>query len=313
MKTESYEFVQRIPSHYVGEDCFQVMIPHYDRISTILNADGMIYHYKPNSKTFVNNYLTDKRKVQFPYSDIPIHTKRVGLRKLVMINQILEFSKVYLQISNGVITEQFGLKDGNEALLAVKNIVPSNKITKILTRDEFDKFIEKANGNVFDLNGGIYSNDIIPSEEEILEQYKKLLIKSIERTIFNNVRDRIPDSVQKLIDRGIERTTIEDVPQGIGIDSNVVLVFKSNDNNKSNEIEQVKIVNIYFEGKNRYKVEIYDAPITIYTLEHLKQLEQLNLIKTKEPKIRKSLNSGVNEDYIKEEQTKVLKFGKKKK
>ena len=67
MKQEKYEFIQRIPSHYVGDDCVQVMMPHYSNSGiTILNSDGMIYHYKPNSNLYINKYISDERKNNFP-------------------------------------------------------------------------------------------------------------------------------------------------------------------------------------------------------------------------------------------------------
>ena len=82
MKQEKYEFIQRISNHYVGDDCVQVMVPHYanDGI-TILNSDGITYHHKPNSNLYINKYISDERKNGFPYSEIPTHHDRRMFKK----------------------------------------------------------------------------------------------------------------------------------------------------------------------------------------------------------------------------------------
>ena len=59
MQNEKYEYVQRIPRHYVGDTCIQTMIPHLKDSITILDSNGMQYHYKPNSELFINNYTYD--------------------------------------------------------------------------------------------------------------------------------------------------------------------------------------------------------------------------------------------------------------
>ena len=57
MKNEQLEFIQRINKCYVGNDCVQIMVPYEpNKAISILNSDGMTYHYKPNSYMFINKY-----------------------------------------------------------------------------------------------------------------------------------------------------------------------------------------------------------------------------------------------------------------
>ena len=72
------EIIQRIKSCYVADDCIQIMTPYRDGI-TILSQDDILFHYKKNSNYYINKYLQDERRKQFPYSNIPTHYSRVGL------------------------------------------------------------------------------------------------------------------------------------------------------------------------------------------------------------------------------------------
>lgn len=94
---KSKEYVQKIKSHYVGNDCVQVMIP-YQNALTIVSPDGMLYHHTPESRIYVNKYLEDERRKQFPYSNIPTHYSRILFKKFAYTNQILDFDKPYIRI-----------------------------------------------------------------------------------------------------------------------------------------------------------------------------------------------------------------------
>ena len=101
MKNKSIEWVSRIPRHYVGDNCIQIMIPRLlESGMTLLNSDGIMYHYLPDSKLYINKYISDERKLQFPYSNIPTHVSknnskvsRNNSKKVEYFNQLLEFDK----------------------------------------------------------------------------------------------------------------------------------------------------------------------------------------------------------------------------
>lgn len=302
MKNEKLEFVQRIQSHYVGDDCIQIMIPHYLNSGiTILNSDGMTYHYKPNSYLFVNKYTSDKRKEQFPYSQIPNHKSRVRFKKLEYVNQILDFNRVYIEIANGIIKEDYVVKDGDEALLATKYILPNQEESKYMTREEVLELLKTANGGMFSSEAGCWQGYTIPTEERLLEWYKEEIIKrrkSEQEYYQNNNTDK---QVSEFFFRSVDKMTIDDVPTDMTIFEDAFLISIEN-----NEIKSVKAIIVKFMGANNYKVESYDFPITIYSLEHMKKLEQTNFRKTSEPKFPRLLNKTIDKDEIKKAKQLVL-------
>ena len=134
------EIVQRIQSHYVGDDCIQIMFPYQDTL-TILNQDGMLYHHKPGSSVYVNKYLEDERRKQFPYSNIPTHFSRVKFKKVAYTNQLLDFEKPYIRIGDGYFSESFVIKDNNQALLISSIMEPDNHVEH-MTYDELLKYLK---------------------------------------------------------------------------------------------------------------------------------------------------------------------------
>lgn len=291
---ESYEFIQRIPSHYVGEDCIQIMIPHINDAITILNSDGMTYHYKPNSEFFVNKYISDERKEQFLYSQIPTHKDKKDGKKIEYINQLMDFNRVYIKISDGLIVERYVIKDGDEALLATKTIMP-NKNNVIMNRRELYDLFATANGGLYSFNGTKWESAGIVSDEKVLEWYKKHLISIREQEErFRNGSNPTDKTLTEFIYRSIEKLTPADVPLKPTLLDNMILVSIG-----ENEIKSIRSLIVKFESQDKYDVEIWDFPITIYSYEHMKYLEQTNLVETKEPIISASLNPQIDSNVMK--------------
>ncbi len=137
------EVIQRVESHYVGDDCIQVMTPYRNTI-TILNKDGIIYSHKKGSLPSINKYVEDERRKQFPYSNIPMHYSRVGLfSKMNYANQLLNFEEPYIRIGDGGIIESFAVKDKNEALL-INKILTGNKRSVFVTRTELEEMFSNS-------------------------------------------------------------------------------------------------------------------------------------------------------------------------
>lgn len=74
----------------------------------------------------------------------------------------------------------------------------------------------------------------------------------------------------------------------------------------NSEIKSVKAIVIKFMSADHYKIEIYDFPITIYSLEHMKKLEQTNERKTPEPKFPRLLNKSINKEEVKKAKQLIL-------
>ena len=301
MKDKNYEFVKRIKSHYVGDDCIQVMITYPSNSAiTILNKDGMLYHYKPNSTLFINKYISDKRKDNFPYSKIPNHKNMVGFKKYVYVNQLLDFNFVYIEIQNGFIIENYAVKDGEEALLVTKYILPNEETTKYMTRDEVLELIKNANGGIFVKDASYYNSYHLPSEERVLEWYKEQMMSRIKSKHHYDERE-FEDDLTEYLYKSVDRLTINDVPSDITIMKDLLFVTIDN-----NEIKSIKEVSVKFMKENNYKVKCYDFPITIYSLGHVKKIEQISSVDAKEPRIPRFLNKMINKEEIKKAKRLVL-------
>lgn len=301
MKNIKYEYIQRIPSHYVGSDCIQIMIPHLNGGITVLNSDEITYHYKPNSYLFVNKYTSDERKKQFPYSQMPTHKSRVRGKKVEYINQLFDFNKVYIEIANGIIKEDYVVKDGDEALLATKYILPNQEPTRFMNREEVEELMNSANGGVYSPDSGVWQDLSLPSNKRVLDWYKEQIIerrKNEQSYYGGNGTDK---DLTEYFYKSVDKITIDDVPEGITIFDDAILVSV-----EENEIKSIKGIIVKFMGADSYMVEFYDFPVTIYSLEHMKQLEQTNSKKTPEPKFPRFLNSKINPENIKKEKKRVL-------
>jgi len=308
MNNKKQEYVQRIQSHYVGDDCIQVMIPYLeDSAISVISSKGMNYHYKPHSFLYVNKYPTDTRKEQFPYSQISQHKSVVRFNTIEYVNQLLDFNKVYITITKDTIKESYVIKDGDEALLATKFLVPNKKETKYVTREELLEILNTSNVEKFGFDGGYYKERGLATEERILEYYKEILIekRELEANYNGNV---ISKDLTEYIHHTLDKLTIDDVPSELLLLDDTILVTIKND-----DIKSVEAIAVKFMGPNRYKIESYDFPITIYHLEHMKKIEQENSRPIREPKFPRLLNKKLNRDEIRKEQQLVLSRKKQKK
>lgn len=298
MKKKSFEYVQRIKNNYVCDDCIQIMIPHLGDTISILNSDGMTYHVEPNSSFFVDKYVSDPRKEQFPYSQISTHREVLKGKKVEFINQLYDFNRVYIIIADNEIREYFVVKDGEEALMVTKHIIPNYEQSQILNRAQFEELFKIANGGIFYLDGRGGANGLtnfsLPSNERILNWYKEQLIEEKkEEQRYYEISGN--NELTNYFYRSIEKLTIEDVPSDIIFCEGLILVSVE----EGKKIKSIKGINAKYMGPDKFIVEIYDFPITIYNLEHLQHLEQINSRKTLEPKFSRILNKKVNKEEVK--------------
>ncbi|MBR3898385.1 MAG: hypothetical protein IKJ43_03800 [Bacilli bacterium] len=311
MKKQKREFVQRIESHYVADDCIQIMIPHLEDTISILNSDGIIYHSNPYSYLYINKYISDSRRNQFPYSQIPTHSDLIRGHKVEYINQLYDFNRVYITISDGIIKEKYVVKDKNEALIATKYILPIQQESQILNRQQFEELIKAANGDVFCLDGSVFTDYSIPSNEYILKWYKEWLIK--QRNGERSYNAYSSDELSDYFYRSLDKLTIEDVPSDdiSLLEGKILVLMQEKENGK--EICSIKEINANYIGPDRFLVELYDFPITIYSLDYMKKLEQTDSKNTPEPKFPRFLNSKISTDEVKKGKHRVLSLKQTKK
>ena len=298
------EIIQKIESHYVGEDCVQVTFP-YQKTLTIINPDGILYHHKPGSNLYINKYVEDERRNQFPYSNIPNHFSKIMFKKISVTNQLLDFEKPYIRIGDGYFFESFVVKDNNQALLVNNTIKPISN-TLHMTYDELLKYV---GANNFDervyyvyLTGEIPLNSevLFPTEEEIYSGIKEQLLENV--SYFEDEAKKILSSDgRRLIDNIKFLNYIKKCMKSIDyslIDFNVaindpMLIIRINNGDIT-----MQGINVTFVKENDYRVGIYDIPVTKYTLEQLKYVSKIR--RSKEPRIPLRLNPGVSRQDIKE-------------
>ena len=157
------DLIQKIDSQYVGDDCAQLMFKYADGMAIInINEQKLFYYDVPNCINefgYVNNYLTDERKEQFPYSDIYEHIERTEGQRINVVNQLLDFDCLYKIIrcdSQGRVNVRvYGklIKDGDEAIFIQS--ADRNSLT-------FDAELRVLKGYVFEA-----------SEPKLLQMKKK--------------------------------------------------------------------------------------------------------------------------------------------
>ena len=299
------EIVQKVGSQYVGDDCIQVMAPYKNAI-TILNKDGVIYSHKEGVYPSVHEYVKDERRKQFPYSNIPTHYSRARLfGKMNYANQLLNFEEPYIRIGDGGIIENFAVKDNNQAFLITK-ILQANKTSKYMTYDELMNFVAKSSDNeqiyyVYQ-DGSLHPDyaPIYPSKKEIYADIKMKFIK-----IANDGADILstgynydfgfPNYVfPNYIREAANYVDLDLIDFNIHIGNNsLLLVVRVNNGNIT-----IQGVDVVFVRKDYFNVNIYDIPITKFTLEQLKSAPIIFV--TREPKIPLRLNPGVSREDIQE-------------
>lgn len=302
------EVVQRVESHYVGDDCIQVMTPYRNTLA-ILNKDGIIYSHKKDSYASINKYVEDERRKQFPYSNIPTHYSRIGLfGKMNYVNQLLNFEEPYIRIGDGEIIESFAVKDKNEALL-INTILTGDIRSVLVTRKELEEVFsnsttEKEKKYIIYLDDesmNIGEFHPLASEEEIYDFIESKFMENISEfaMILNN------DSFSKVgvyllqhpfffefVKQSIANVDLCKLKLNIKLRGGKAIILKSNGSDIAMQYVRANFVSI-----DNYRIDIVDIPVNKYTLEQLKHLSPI-IAKTKEPRIPLKLNPGVSREDI---------------
>lgn len=161
-------FIQKINKAYVSEDCVQVMIP-YEGSMVVKCMDDRTDLYRCEEdcySSYINKYITDERRENFPYSNIPIHTETRLLKKMTVVNQIFDFDKLYAVFTKkgNVVSVTYCkvVRDGDSALF----ISGSSKTKEFcMSVDELKQFRLKGTPEPNIRNGNF-------SREEIKRQRK---------------------------------------------------------------------------------------------------------------------------------------------
>ncbi len=293
------EIVQKIESQYVGEDCIEYIVPYGNSI-TMLNEDGILFHSDTDSDLYINKYLEDERRKNFPYSNIPIHYlnvsknfKRSNSNSIISYtNQLFEFEKPYIRIGDGII-ESFVIKDNNEALI-INKVLNFSKRTEYMKREEIERLFEKNTEDekayLIYLSGKMFNKDISSEEKvsKVIMQSLKENIDYIERYQFKYGETMVGQYVypnSDFLNIAGPSTGQSKVNKTTKHSSNTMIIARVKDSNIS--LQHIIINHI---GLDNYKITIYDGLINKYSKE---DLIQFPINSSKEPKIPLRLNKNV--------------------
>ena len=255
------ETISKIKEKYVKNNSALIKIPFKGYYGiTFFDESGIKYHEYDKSNLFINKYTDDERRFSFPDSNMPISYKRKGLKKYKYINQIIDFEKPYIIISNGNVIELYAVKSGDEAILFDSLLLPEKREFKILTKEELEKLINDklVNDSIFSPNGGIYTDQIItPMNQIVQELYDRKTI-----AIFNHDYDEL----------GNLSDIIEDIENNISIEGslkliddinvlNAIVLYKDKD-----EINELKHIRAKLYDIDKYEIEISALPIKKYAI-----------------------------------------------
>lgn len=292
---KSLEYVQRIQEHYVSDDCIQLMVPQTGPTLTLLSDEGIVYHNaNVQPEKYINKYLEDGRRNKFPYSDIPTHKQSKDMMTYLVINQLLEYDKPYIEITEGI-TERYVVKDGEEALIVAKCLEPSRIENRVLTNAGVRNLLQQENQIVLLANGMINEDKYFATEEQIVELERKELEKQLaEAKAYIGAYGETPRDAMLVesLERNIKGLSINTVLPTDYMD--VALIEYDKD-----KMIGIKVVSISFIESEKYQVVIKNYPIKRYTLDEALQIEKESSKIAKEPTFSRFINFGIDRSSVK--------------
>ena len=255
------ETISKIKEKYVKNNSALIKIPFKGYYGiTFFDESGIKYHEYDKSNLFINKYTDDERRFSFPDSNMPISYKRKGLKKYKYINQIIDFEKPYIIISNGNVIELYAVKSGDEAILFDSLLLPEKREFKILTKEELEKLINDklVNDSIFTPNGGIYTDQIITPMNQIVQELydrKTGAILSHDYDELGNLSDII-ENIENDISIEGRLKLIDDINV-----LNAIVLYKDKD-----EINELKHIRAKLYDIDKYEIEISALPIKKYAI-----------------------------------------------
>ena len=287
----SFKIARKVPAHYVADDCLQQMLGYRDGV-IIINSKGIVYEDTETEKT--NNYVTDERRFNFPYHNIPTHIQKFGMKKYKFANQILDFGKTYLHFTpQGMFTQQ-AFKDGEEGIVVYERLLKSDESKEqIVTREELDKYFDYKDNSFYICNGKAVGKLMLPTDEQILEYYKT----ELRIALTNNTTNRTIsiEKIDEIIGGIINGINLKSIPSNFRFMPQETQILVITDEEGKIKLEIIE--DIVFLSENSFKITKTNVPIKSYTLEEAKELK---IYEQKEPKISLWLNKDLTREDIKE-------------
>lgn len=139
--------ISKFDDKYVGEDCIQIMTPFLNTM-TMVDNNEILFHSKSHDDIQINSYLSDERRTQFPYHDIPAHRgNNIEGMSVYYANQLQDFGKNYVLIRSGVVEERVVIKNNEGAFLFEKRLEPVNKSVDYMSIDKMENLFDELLSN----------------------------------------------------------------------------------------------------------------------------------------------------------------------
>ena len=172
--------IQYINQQYVSDECVQLMFAYSKALLILKKEDNdkeTLVYYDNNfdeepKLTYYNAYINDNRRFQFPYSNIPIHNTKIGLKKYKVVNQLLEYDTIYrikTEINGNIYTQYCKVLKDKEKAIAIQDLDLSSLF--FMTTDELKNLnIQKAKEPKISkrLNKG-FSNDELNKNKKLVK------------------------------------------------------------------------------------------------------------------------------------------------
>lgn len=323
--TKSLEKIYKMHNCFVDYDCIQMFLGYENYVLLFGNNDLMYYNNLIDNNSFKtqkykNVYLVEPRSTSFPYSSIPEHKERFSLFRTGMFaNQILEYNKPYVQISDKILIKRVAYKENGDSFIYSDILNGQNELEKtfIINRKQLQRYFytgmlenyddnEYNNKYIISSNGVILKNNLISeqAEQKLIDFDKKQLSILLEQFEYDDIR--IKNSLLRAINEmsDIEPLTIAD--------NNYMVKLKDN-----GDILIDNFIINYLE-RNKYEIIISKIPVNVETLEIIKSRIDLSKAKTiLAPKIKRSLNPDISLidleiEKMKENDVNELKKARKK-
>lgn len=285
--TKTLEKIYKIHNCFTSYDCIQIMLGYENYSLLFGNNDLMYYNNLIDDNPFKNQkyknvYLTEPRKVRFPYSSIPEHKERINLfDKWIFANHIIDYNEPYIQMSDQFLIKRVAYQENGQAFI-YSDILNNQRIEEksiIINIEQLQKcfnseFLKNYDDNTYN-NKYIISNDgVILSNDLISEQFEQKLI-FCEKTKLSELLDefiyddiRIKNTLLRAMNEmsDIEPLTIADNYYMVKLKDNGEILIDN------------FIVN-YLE-KNKYELIISKIPVNVETLEMIKSRLDLSRAKS---------------------------------
>ncbi len=301
------EIIQEVDNQYVKNNYLQLML-NYQNYLLLFGNKNMMYYNHANKQVFgdyTNEYLNDKRRFEFPFSNIPEHTEKICLKKYNFVNQILELNIPYLSISDGHIIQMIAFKNNNKTYIhskALTEIINNRKI--IVNREEIEQYLQKGyfkeNNSaskmldyndvnlpdkyslvkIIDVDGFIYDDKKLLTQKEIIKKRQERLY-DVLKNLTPFIENKIIGSNEIIKDLQRAISTLDEIEPFNIISPKLMIKIK---NDKEIEIEEFSLK---YLSKDKYEITLADIQVADKNITSSNEKKHVKINKIREPKIKR--------------------------